>query len=68
MIIKIISVVVFCLYAIFNLLTAKKMSATEMKESFISGQCVVGKIFANIFYLPAWMLKGIKFVVVSTVK
>ena len=68
MITKIILIILACIYAAFNFLTAKLMSAKEMKNEFIDGQCVVGRVFANIFYLPAWVLKAIRFVVVSLVK
>lgn len=47
-----------------NVLTALKFPAKEMKRRFITGQCVVGRIAAGIFYSPAWLIKGIKFIVV----
>lgn len=63
----IIGIIVAIAYVVFNFITAKKMTAIEMKENFIDGQCVVGKIFANIFYSPAWLLKGIKAAVIATI-
>ena len=68
MAVKIILIVIAFLYAAFNVLTAKLMSAKQMRESFIDGQCTVGVIFANIFYAPAWFLKAIRFLVVATIK
>lgn len=68
MITKIILIVLACIYAAFNFLTAKLMNAKEMKHEFVDGQCVVGRVFANIFYLPAWALKAFRFIVVSLVK
>ena len=68
MVLNIILIVVAFIYGAFNVLTAKLMTAKEMKHSFIDGQCVVGKVFANIFYSPAWVLKGIRFVVVAAIK
>ena len=68
MVTKIILIILTCIYAAFNFLTAKLMNAKEMKHEFVDGQCVVGRVFANIFYLPAWVLKAIRFVVVSLVK
>lgn len=65
---KIFVVVVAIIYFAINLLTAKLMSAKDMKESFIHGQCFVGLICANIFYAPAWFLKGIRFAILSAVK
>lgn len=68
MITKIILIILACIYVAFNFLTAKLMNAKEMKHEFVDGQCVVGRVFANIFYLPAWVLKALRFVVVSLVK
>jgi len=64
---NIIGVIVAIIYLAFNILTAKMMSAKSMKREFIEGQCMVGKIFANIFYAPAWLLKGIRAVVVAAI-
>lgn len=65
---KIFIIAVICLYAAINIVTAKVMNAKEMKEEFITGQCLVGKIAANIFYVPAWLLKALKVVVWFMVK
>ena len=65
---KIFIIAVICLYAAINIVTAKVMNAKEMKEDFINGQCLVGKIAANIFYAPAWLLKALKVVVWFMVK
>lgn len=61
-------IIVILAYAVTNLFTAKCWSAWEMKRDFINGQCLVGRIFANIFYAPAWFLKGVRFVVLRTIK
>ena len=65
---KIFIIAVICLYAAINIVTAKVMSAKEMKEEFITGQCLVGKIAANIFYAPAWLLKALKVIIWFMVK
>ena len=65
---KIFIIVVVCVYLAFDIVTAKMMTAKEMKEHFIDNQCIVGKIAANIFYAPAWFLKGLKFIINVTVK
>lgn len=65
---KALLIIIVVLYTAFNLITAKLYSAREMKRDFIDGQCVVGKVFANIFYLPAWVLKGLRFIVVAVIK
>lgn len=44
------------------------MSAAEMQRRFVDGQNLVGKIATNIFYGFAWILKGLKFVVVNNIK
>lgn len=56
--IKILGIALICVYFAFNILTAKVMTAKRMKHEFIEGQCLIGKIFANLFYAPAWILKG----------
>lgn len=53
---------------ISNIYIIRVMSAKEMRDEFVKGQCFVGKIFANIFYAPAWICKGLRFVVVATIK
>ena len=63
-----VTVVLLIFYAIINLFTAKCWSAREMKQDFIEGQCLVGRIFANIFYAPAWFLKGLRVLVLATIK
>lgn len=68
MAVKIILIVIAFIYAAFNILTAKLMSAKEMRKSFVEGQCTVGAVFANVFYAPAWLLKAIRFLVVATIK
>lgn len=65
---KIFIIALICLYLAFNFATSKMFTAKEMKTRFIDGQCVVGKIAANIFYSVAWLLKGIEIVILATVK
>lgn len=65
---NILIIIVICLYVAFNIVTSRLLTAKEMKSRFIDGQCVVGKIAANAFYCVAWFLKGVKFIVVNTVK
>jgi hypothetical protein len=65
---KALLIIIVVIYTAFNLITAKLYSAREMKHDFVDGQCVVGKVFANIFYLPAWVLKGLRFIVVAVIK
>ncbi len=64
----VISIIALILYFAFNLITARMWSAKDMKRDFIDGQCFVGKVFANIFYAPAWILKGVRYVVVTLIK
>lgn len=65
---RIVVIVVVVIYAIFNIIMANRYSAKEMYDEIIVGQCPVGKFFANIFYLPAWILKGLRVVILATVK
>lgn len=54
--------------AVSNIYITRVKSAKEMQNEFIDGQCFVGKVFANIFYAPAWLLKGLRFLVIETIK
>ena len=47
-------------WAIVNGYVAHTMSAVEMRDEFVTGQCTVGRIVANVFYSPAWLLKVVK--------
>ncbi len=65
---KILTISIICLYIAFNIVTSKMLTAKEMKSRFIDGQCIVGKITANAFYSVAWLLKGLRFIIINTVK
>lgn len=65
---KILIITIICLYLAFNIVTSKMLTAKEMKTRFIEGQCIVGKIAANAFYGVAWLLKGLRFIVINTIK
>lgn len=65
---KVIIIVLAAVYIVFNCIISKRMTANEMAGKFIVGQNVVGKITTNIFYSPAWLLKGIKFLAVNLIK
>lgn len=57
---------IWCL--ISNIYVVAMMTAEQMHSEFIDGQCLVGKIFANLFYSPAWFFKGVRFVAVKVIK
>lgn len=65
---KILMLAIICLYLAINIVTAKMIDAKEMKKHFIDGQCSIGRIAANVFYAPAWLLKLIRIIVVNGVK
>lgn len=67
MLIMVLKIMLLVLYIACNVLTAAFYSAKRMREEFIEGECLVGLVFANLFYAPAWILKGLKMVVVSTI-
>lgn len=48
---------------ICNLVVSYRYTTKDMHDKFIEGQCLVGKIAANIFYSLAWALKGLRFIV-----
>ena len=68
MLLNVLGIITICLYVGFNLLTAKTHTAREMRDEFITGQCAVGVVLANIFYAPAWALKLLRGIVVAVVK
>ena len=68
MVSKILFVVLGIAYCAVNILTAKTHSATEMHNKFVTGQCIVGRIFTNVFYAPAWALKILRSIVLALVK
>ena len=57
---KIVLWVFIAFWVIANGYVAHTMSATEMRDEFVTGQCNVGRIFANVFYSLAWLLKVVK--------
>lgn len=54
-------------YLIFNFITAMIYTVDDMLKHFVVGQCKVGMVFANIFYAPAWLLKGLRFAIQNIV-
>lgn len=67
MMIKVLQIVVIAAWLIVNFVTAYAMTAKRMKEEFVDGQCLVGKICANAFYSVAWTLKAVKAAVLLTI-
>ena len=65
---KIIIIVIAAAYVAFNCIVSKRLAAKEMVSRFITGQNVVGRIATNIFYAPAWLLKGVKYLAVNLIK
>lgn len=56
------------IYVIVNLVMSKLYSAKEMRAMLITGQNPVGMVFSNLFYAPAWLLKGLRRAIVATVR
>lgn len=65
---KIAIIAIACLYTAINLVVSRTMSAKEMRKKYVDGQCTIGKIATNIFYLPAWLLKVVKIIIIYLVK
>lgn len=63
-----VTVIIVVLYVVVNLITAHLWSAQEMKHDFVDGQCLIGMIFANLFYAPAWVLKFVRALILIAVK
>ena len=56
MVFKIIMLLLVSAWAASNLYVVHLMSTKKMYNEFINGQCKVGAVFTNLFYLPAWAL------------
>lgn len=67
MVVNIIIAAVAALVVICNIFVAVTYTPQQMKNHFIDGQCIVGKVCANAFYGLAWALKGLKFILTSAV-
>ena len=63
-----VSVIVLIAYVLVNLVMSKLHSAREMKDMLITGQNLVGMVFSNLFYAPAWFLKGLRRAITATVR
>lgn len=55
-------------WLIVNVITSKLKSARQLYSMVFSGNCVAGKAFAMAFYMPAWILKAIREIVLVTIK
>ena len=49
--------VLVAMVVVFNVVVAITMTTEEMKRDLYYGQCFAGKIFANILYALAWIMK-----------
>lgn len=64
----ILEVFILTVWAVYNIFVAATYSVKDMWEDFITAQPTVGKVFANLFYAPAWILKGIRFLICRLVR
>lgn len=46
-----------------NLCVTFSLTAEQMTQKYITNQCFIGKVVANIFYMPAWGFKLLKEVI-----
>lgn len=49
--------ILVAIFVLCNLCVYIGMTKKEMIEDFWINQNVAGKVFANLFYFPAWVLK-----------
>ncbi|MBQ3023458.1 MAG: hypothetical protein IJD91_09135 [Clostridia bacterium] len=64
---NIIGIIVAIIYFAYNIMVAKFKSTKVMKRKYFDNHCVVGKVAASIFYAPAWILKGVRAVVLAVI-
>lgn len=65
---KAIIIIATIAWLLSNIIVSKKMSAAQLGKMVYSGNCTVGKAFSSIFYAPAWILKGVRVIVLATIK
>lgn len=53
----VVFMVLVAMVVVFNVIVATTMTTEEMKRDLYYGQTFIGKIFANILYALAWMMK-----------
>lgn len=58
---------VLVLYLVFNLIVTMTHSPKQMKKRFIDRQCFSTVVLVNAFFAPAWITKGLRFLVKSIV-
>ena len=68
MLLKIGIIAALIFYGICNLVMAYKLDAFEMYEKLVVGQCTVGLISANLYSLPAWILKALREIILALVR
>lgn len=61
---EILAIIIFGLFVACNLAVFFGMSLKSMYNDFWANQKPIGKITANIFYAPAWVLKGLLYAAV----
>lgn len=61
---EILAIVIFGLLVACNLAVFFGMPLKSMYNDFWANQKPIGKITANIFYAPAWVLKGLMYAAV----
>lgn len=67
-VVRMIGWTILIVYAVVNICCSLTITAREMKNSFINGQDFISMAFVNIFYAPAWVLKGIKYIIEMAVR
>ena len=68
MVLNIIIGTLVAAYIVFNIIISNRMDVKAITAKCITGQNGVGKIATIIFYAPAWILKGLKFLAVNLIK
>lgn len=56
-------IIVLGLYLILNLAVAMMFRTRGLKKRFVDNQCPATVLLVNLFFAPAWILKGIKYLI-----
>ena len=68
LILAVLGFVGMCIWFLSNLIVAMAFSARTMYEELFEERDIFGKILVNVWYAPAWILKGFRVAVNAIIK
>lgn len=68
MIYALLAIFLIALWVYSNISIIKLLSVKEMYIELVAKQSICGRIFINIFYIPAWFYKIIHYVIICAIE